>query len=57
MIPIGEEWDFFKQNASYDDIVAFIRMGFTVWFPFRRDSDRDPSRVEIIDKCVNNSTR
>ncbi|KAM0927480.1 hypothetical protein ACQ4PT_002905 [Festuca glaucescens] len=54
MIPIGTELYPFKQNASYDDIMELIRMGFTVKFPFR--VHRDSSRVEIIDKCVNNST-
>ncbi|XP_071683270.1 LEAF RUST 10 DISEASE-RESISTANCEUS RECEPTOR-LIKE PROTEIN KINASE-like 2.4 [Lolium perenne] len=42
------------QNASYHHIMEFIRMGFMVEFPFHRS--RPFSRVDIIDKCVNNST-
>jgi hypothetical protein len=54
MIPFVAEWDTFNQlqDASYDDIMEFIRMGFEVEFPFRGSLT-----IEIINKCVSNSTR
>jgi hypothetical protein len=58
MIPIGTEWDMSNlelQNASYDDIREFIRMGFEVEFPSR--IFRGSSTIEIINKCVSGSTR
>jgi hypothetical protein len=56
-IPYGAEWDTFNQlqDASYDDIMEFIRMGFEVEFP--EYLIRGPSTSEIINKCVSNSTR
>jgi hypothetical protein len=58
MIPFGAEWSMSSlklQDASYDDIMEFIRMAFEVEFPF--DSFRGPSTIEIINNCVSNSTR
>jgi hypothetical protein len=56
-IPFGAEWDTSNQlqDASYDDIMEFIRMGFDVGFPLR--SFRRSSMIEIINKCVSDSTR
>jgi hypothetical protein len=61
MIPFGAQLDFSVSNqellnASYDDIMEFIRMGFSVEFPFR-SLGGNSSTAEIINKCVNNSTR
>jgi hypothetical protein len=58
MIPFGADWDTSKQlpDASYDDIMEFIRMGFEVRFPFPFPF-RGSSTIEIINKCVSNSTR
>jgi hypothetical protein len=57
MIPFGVEWsmsDLKLHDASYDDIMEFIRMGFTVMFPFRF---RGSSTIEIINNCVSDSKR
>jgi hypothetical protein len=56
-IPFGAGWDTSNQlqDASYDDIMEFIMMEFEVEFPLR--NFRRPSMIEIINKCVNDSTR
>jgi hypothetical protein len=56
-IPIGAERhksNLELRDASYDDIMEFIRMGFEVEFPKYL---RHPSTSELINKCVSNSTR
>ena len=54
MIPFGDGQQKLR-NASYDDIMAFIRKGFSVRFPF--DTHTRKRCSEAIHMCLNNSTR
>lgn len=60
MIPFGDNWDssYRKQlwNASYEDIMGFIRKGFSVKFPMGIKVQEHPCS-EGINLCLKNSTR
>ncbi|XP_044355208.1 rust resistance kinase Lr10-like isoform X4 [Triticum aestivum] len=56
MRPFGSYTTRLQQNASYADIMQFIRRGFSVQFPEMHADPGWPSVYEAINICLNNST-